>query len=436
VGQQFKREIHYAFCYNGFFRFRLKPLLCPVIFLDMNSIVLKSHHTSLSQIVLYLFVIFTGFSAVQAQKDSISFEEVKDIKNYGRFRFMEVKGHTGYHLYTGELLNNTINDGYGALEFRYGWQPKDPDKWPSRYGYATYGVGYYAGFVGNPEILGKPNAVFGFVNFPLSNPNKRNVLEMGLAFGLTYNLEPYDPEGNPENDAIGSPFAAYFNLNFGAAYKMTRELDLVYGIDFTHFSNGRITTPNYGFNMYGLNLGLRYHYNADQKRVNNDVYTNELLQARFNRPAGRKQIKLHESSIEVYLAGGTVQNEEDKGTTKRYGVFSGALDYRFKFNSMHAVVAGFDYFWDGSLEAEYPEAKDQMLTGLHVGYDFMFGKFAVRLHGGAYLTDDKGKTPNYLRVGFRYDITDWFFAQIALKTQKTSRADWAEIGIGFRPFKW
>jgi len=402
----------------------------------MNSIVLKLQNTSLSQIWLHLFVIFTSFSAVQAQKDTISFEEVKDIKSYGRFRYMEVKGHTGYHLYTGELLNNTVNNGYGALEFRYGWQPKDPDKWPSRYGYASYGVGYYAGFVGNPEILGKPNAVYGFVNFPLSNPSRRNVLEMGLAFGLTYNLEPYDPEGNPENDAIGSPFAAYFNLNFGAAFKMTRELDLVYGIDFTHFSNGRITTPNYGFNMYGLNLGLRYHYNADQKRVNNDVYTNELLQARFSRPAASKQVKLHESSIEVYLAGGSVQNEEDKGTYKRYGVFSGALDYRFKFNSMHAVVAGFDYFWDGSLEAEYPETKDQMLTGLHVGYDFMFGKFAVRLHGGAYLTDDKGKTPNYLRVGFRYDITDWFFAQIALKTQKTSRADWAEIGIGFRPFKW
>ncbi len=112
--------------------------------------------------------------------------------------------------------------------------------------------------------------------------------------------------------------------------------------------------------MYGLNLGLRYHYNADQKMVDNDVYTNELLQARFERPKSTKSFKLRESSIEVYLAGGTVQNEEDKGTYKRYGIFSGALDYRFKFNSMHAVVAGFDYFWDGSLEPEYPETKDQI----------------------------------------------------------------------------
>lgn len=401
----------------------------------MNISLLQVHYKEKVHFVICLLVIFLSFS-LNAQRNSISYEEVKNVENFGRFRYLEVKGHTGYHLYAGELLNETVNDGYGALEFRYGWQPKDPDQWPSRYGYASYGIGYYSGFVGNPKVLGKPNAVFGFVNFPLTNPLRKNVFEMGLSVGLTYNLEPFDEESNPENDAIGSPFAAYFNLGFGAALKMTRELDLTYGIDFTHFSNGRMTTPNYGFNMYGLNLGLRYHYNADQRLVNNDVYSSELLQARFRKPKNSKHIKLRESSIEVYLAGGTVQNEEDKGTNKRYGVFSGVLDYRFKFNSMHAIAAGFDYFWDGSLEVDYPETKDQVLTGLHLGYDFMFGKFAVRLHGGAYLTDDKGKTPGYLRAAFRYDINDWLFAQIGVKTKNTSRADWIEYGIGFTPFKW
>ena len=98
---------------------------------------------------------------------------------------------------------------------------------------------------------------------------------------------------------------------------------LLYGIDFTHFSNGRITTPNYGFNMYGLNIGLRYHYNADQKFVDKDLYSDQLLQARFNRPKKEKNIRLHESSIEVYLAGGSVQNEEDKGLIRDMVFFQG-----------------------------------------------------------------------------------------------------------------
>jgi hypothetical protein len=375
-------------------------------------------------------------SAILAQKKSYSFSEVKDTENFGRFRYIEVKGNTGYHLYAGELLNEAVSEGYGSLEVRYGWQNTDPDHWSSRYGYATYGLGYYSGFVGNPQVLGKPNAVFGFVNFPLSRPGKRNIFEMGLALGLTYNLEPYDAQSNPENDAIGSPFAVYFDLYAGASFKMTREMDLLYGIDFTHFSNGRMTTPNYGFNMYGIYLGLRYHYNADQKFVDNDVYSDQLLQSRFKRPESSKLIKLRESSIEAYMAVGTVQNEEDKGTSKRYGVFSGVIDYRYKFNSMHAVTAGFDYFHDTSLEPNYPKSVDQSLMGLHLGYDFMFGKMAIRLQWGAYLTDDKGKKPTYARAAFRYDINKWLFAQIGVKTQKTSRADWAEYGIGFTPFKW
>ena len=143
-----------------------------------------------------------------------------------------------------------------------------------------------------------------------------------------------------------------------------------------------------------------------------------------------------ESSIEVYTAFGSVQNEEDKGTDQRYMVFSGVLDYRFKFNTMHAVTAGVDLFYDESLIVDFPEQEDWFFAGAHVGYDFMFGKMAVRLQGGAYLTEDRGKLPTYLRAAFRYDITPWLYAQVGVKTKNTSRADWAELGLGFRPFKW
>ncbi len=291
-----------------------------------------------SLLLCLIFFVLSGQGL--AQKKTIDFDAVKDIPNYGRFRTLEIKGHTGYHLYNGTTLDETVDGGYGAIEARYGWQSMDSTSWQAETGYPSYGVGYYSGFIGDPDILGKPNAIFGFINFPLSNSERRNVWEIGQSLGVTYSLEPYDTENNPTNDAIGAAFAVYFNLSFGAAFRMTRELDLVYGIDFTHFSVGRITTPNHGLNMYGLNLAFRYHYNADQKFVDGDPWSQDLLQARFKRPEKKKNTPLRESSIETYFGFGTVQNEEDQGTSNRYFVFSGVLDYRYKFNTMHGITVG------------------------------------------------------------------------------------------------
>lgn len=395
---------------------------------------LKTFHFLLSKgsVTILACVFLSG--SVMAQKKSIDYEEVKDIENFGRFRYIEIKGHTGYHLYSGTSLEEAVDGGYGAIEARMAWQPSDSTGWQAESGYPSYGVGYYTGFLGNPEVLGKPHAFYGFVNFPLSSSKKRNIWEISQSLGITYNLEPFDAVDNPTNDAIGASFAVYFNLSFGASYRLTRELDVIYGVDFTHFSVGRITVPNQGLNMYGLNLAFRYYYNADQRFVEQNPYSKDLLEARFNRPKKKKNTRLNESNIETYFGFGTVQNKADIGTNNRYTVFSGVLDYRYKFSTMHGATAGLDYFYDESLKINYPD--DQSLLGVHLGYDFMFGKWSTRVQVGAYLGDDKDKQTTYLRVAFRYDITPWLFTQFGLKTRDYTRADWAEFGIGFTPFKF
>ena len=186
--------------------------------------------------------------------------------------------------------------------------------------------------------------------------------------------------------------------------------------------------------MYGLNLAFRYYYNADQRFVDSDPFSSDLLQARYKRPEKKRSRRLRESSIEPYFAFGTVQNAEDSGTSNRHSTFSGVLDYRFKFNTMHAVTFGMDYFIDQGLRDRYPD--DQDLFGLHAGYDFMFSKFSIRFQLGAYLEDDKDKEPTYIRAAFRYDINSWLFAQIGVKTRDGARADWGEFGLGFTPFRF
>lgn len=173
-------------------------------------------------------------------------------------------------------------------------------------------------------------------------------------------------------------------------------MDITYEIDFTHFSNGRTFTPNYGLNMFGLNVGLRYHYNADQRKVDNATYPTKLLTSRFKRAEKLPNVKLEDNqSINLYLAAGTVQTEEGAGTDTRYATYSIVLEYQHKFNSRHSVSGGLDYLVDKSVAETYPEGggKTDMMA-IHAGYDFMFWKFTIPLHIGVNITDslDKGSS--------------------------------------------
>ncbi|MBL7473104.1 acyloxyacyl hydrolase [Robertkochia sediminum] len=355
----------------------------------------------------------------------------------GRFKSISVKVFSGAHLYSGVDLVEKVNYGYEAVDARFAWHPVKENEWTEDTGFAAYGFGFYSANIGDPQVFGNPNAIYAFANFFLSKPHKRNVLEISPALGLTYNLNAFDAEENPLNDAIGARLAVYFNVNFGGAYKVNRELDVLYGVDFTHFSNGRTFTPNYGLNLIGFNVGMRYHFNQEQRDLDRDPYTTNVVPARFLRPERPPSQKMEfNNSVDVYAAIGTVQNYEDQGTDLRYGAFSGVVDYRKYFNRMHGLTVGLDLFYDGSLAEYYDENSDHYLVGVHAGYDFMFWRFDIRVQLGTYLTDDRGKDFLFIRPALQYEISKSFFAQVGLKTRNGAGADWIEFGLGWKPFRW
>lgn len=358
--------------------------------------------------------------------DSIKKEQV-------RYKYFELKMHAGFHIYTGESLENVLKQGYGALEARVGWYPKNADDWSRYYGNPSYGVGFYSGLIGDPKVLGKPNALYGFINFPLSKSGKRNILEISPSLGLTYNLKPFNEIENPGNDAIGSKIAVYFNVHFGAVYQMTREMDLIYGFDLSHFSNGRSNVPNHGLNMFGLNVGFRYHYNQSSQWDSSKIYLDDPLPARYKPNPKTPNAVVKKGHVNLYAAAGIVQNDEDIGTSKYYPTFSVVGEYQYQFSTKHGMTAGIDYFRDESLKPNY-RSSQRNLIGVHAGYDFTFWKMAIRMQAGTYLTDNRGKGSFFLRPAFQYQFSKKFYAQVGLKTLAGAAADWIEFGIGFRPF--
>lgn len=390
--------------------------------------------TILLATTFYFGFIFKAFSQ-NIPTDFIATKSDSVQKNKVRFKYFELKAHTGLHIYTGENLVDVLEQGYGSLEMRMGWYPKNADDWSKYYGNPSYGVGFYSGLIGDPKVLGKPNALFGFVNFPLSQPGKRNSLELSPSLGLTYNLRPFNEIENPNNDAIGSRVAVYFNVHFGAVYQMNREMDLTYGVDLSHFSNGRSNVPNHGLNMFGVNVGLRYNYSKEHRWDATTIYQPDSQPARFKPNPKTPNLPLKTSNIAIYTAFGVVQNKEDRGTYNHYPTFSLVGEYQYKVSNMHGFTAGLDYFRDESLSPNY-ESSQRNLVGVHAGYDFMFWKMAIRLQAGTYITDDRGKGAFFLRPAFQYQISKKVYAQVGLKTLDGASADWIEFGVGFRPFNW
>ncbi|KQC28624.1 acyloxyacyl hydrolase [Flagellimonas eckloniae] len=377
----------------------------------------------------FILCLFCSFFIAKAQ--TISNGEISNT-----FKFLEIKSHYGAFLKSDNALGNSgvLDNGYGGITAKLGWQPTDPKGWASRYGYPSYGIGAYVGFLNDAQVFGVPNAVYGFINFPISNSDRKNVFSIEPSLGLTYSLNPFDSEENPINESIGAQAAVYFNLDFGFAYKFSRELDILYGIDVSHFSNGSTFLPNNGLNLYGINLGLRYHYNAEQRKQNQDVFSGDLLPARFNRPTKSPRDITSENALSIYLAGGFSQRDEDQGTNTLYGTGSLILDYEHRFNEMHGVTGGFDLFWDNRLRNF--ETSERLLSGVHVGYDFMFYKLTVKFQIGTYLSGDRGKGGFFMRPALRYDFNKHIFAQVGLKTLNGGAADYIEYGVGIKPFKW
>ncbi len=351
------------------------------------------------------------------------------------YHFADIKLHSGATYYSGDLYKGVLGNNYNAVEFRYGWHTVGNYGWEGAYNYPSYGVGWYSGYVKDRYTEGNRNAVYGFMNFPLSKKDKRNVWMLEPALGLSFNPVTHNPANNITNYRTGSRITVYFNLNIGGELKLGQEWDFIYGIDLTHFSNGRTVYPNYGLNMAGANIGARFHFNRARKQVSsyNQQYD---IGARPPVLKTRKPIRLNKGGLQVYQAFGRVQLKRNEATGHGFLTSSTVLEGYYRFSEMHGITAGADVFIDKSLADKsilYNPDKTICMPGLHAGYGFSWWRITTSLQIGYLLTERARelKSPFFVRPAIRFDITEHIFAQIGLKTYRV-RADWAEFGLGVK----
>ena len=355
----------------------------------------------------------------------------QEIKEHRQFRFIDIKYHTGSHYYSGEKLNDVLSNGYNAIEVRYGWQSNNREGWQGAWLYPAYGFGWYSGFIGDPNVLGTPGALYGFISFPVVQ-FKRHRIVIEPAVGLSYDLYPYDSDKNANNDAIGSRTNVYFNLNVGGVYHFNRELDIIYGFDLTHFSNGRMKKPNKGLNMVGPNLGIRYNFNRFQRRIDNSHIPDIILDVRPE-VQPRESEKIKKGHFLFYAAGGIVQDDADIGKNKHSGTLTMTAEYQYVYTEKSAFTGGLDFFYDWSLKNKYP-GRSYDFPAVHIGYDLTFWQLMLRMQVGTYLSkkghDFKGSY--FIRPALLFEFAKPVYFQLGLKTENGFIADWVEFGFGVK----
>jgi hypothetical protein len=359
-------------------------------------------------ILLFLFFSF-GFLSAQNSEDTNSFEI--------DFLAGNILNHAPdiSHLITGHP------DGIFATFSKktHGNKP-----WQKLYNYPDYGFYFlYQDF--KNEFLGSNYALGAHYNFYFL---KRN-LNFRFASGIAYTTNPHNNVTNSKNGAFGSKLMG--NMNMFLNYKKENIIDNIgfqVGIAFTHFSNGRIKSPNSGINTYGINLGLNYNF-EEKNRINSDTTS---LSLKFKEP------------IKFNFVLRTGINESPIIGSGQHAFYHVSIYADKRVDRKSAIQFGTELFLSNFYKdfikyqsVAYPNKNldpntDYKRVGVFVGHELFINRISLETQIGYYIYQPyKFDIPFYDRIGMKYYFGNKVFTGISLKTH-AFLAESMELVLGIR----
>ena len=298
------------------------------------------------------------------------------------------------------------------------------EEWESLYNYPDYG-GYFLYQDFKNEKLGKCYAVGAHYNFYFWNRN----LVFKASAGPAVTTHPYNKQTNSKNAAFGSKYMA--NINFFVNYKKDNIFDnfgVQAGIAFTHFSMGRMKSPNSGLNTIGLNIGVNYNFSELQyRKIDTTVSRMKMVEPiRFN-----------------FVMRGGVNESPVIGSGQKPFYHIGAYADK-RLNRKSALQLGAEVFLTTSNKEyirfrsiAYPEDPidintDYKRVGVFIGHELFINRISIEAQLGYYVYDPaKFDTVIYDRVGMKYYFSKNIFTGVSVKTHGFL-AEALEVGIGIR----
>lgn len=388
-----------------------------------------------------------------------------------------------------QWIQRPVLGGQFAVEFLPTGRWHSLQQWNN----ASIGVGAsYLNF-GNDAYLGSGIAAFGYMNQPFYNGTHFRIgvrPTVGLAActktyrnTLPDDVTPYSKARDSEgkliaNWSIGSILNAYLAMELYMDFPIKDGWEITLSGGWHHISNGSVMHPNSGYNMFGGELGLRYHPSTQNTpSIQNNPKSAKELHEEVDKPW----------AVEISATGGAKQNyyADNQHGQRFYGAATLKAAAYYVPWAVFRIGAGVDAFYDGYYSAVNDEfaalnpegtpityfgktylkeskVENCFRVGISLQPEFTIGNLTAGIHVGFYLYDpiknlepyeqvkensgeplhrgifygyDFSKASNYqdgwcyMQFVLKYHVLDHLFVQLGLKTHGV-RAEFIDAGLG------
>jgi len=332
-----------------------------------------------------------------------------------RHYVFETQGGYGFVMPHHTSIAYNIREHVVPIHLRMAIKCRGTKAWQRKMHNPLIGMGLHRTNLGNDNIYGHATALYGFARWPLYRPIN---LEYQMGFGTAWISKKFDIEKNYTNIAIGSNLNIYFDATLTASLPINKTWHLNYYLQFIHFSNGKMQSPNKGLNLITNNLGVAYHFG------NLTTYKGTVP----------SPIKPAKHQVWLWAGAGAKTVSRDRPDHKFASTLG--LQYRKASSPFTAWGGGIDLFYDKSLPEQEATTNEPLTEkyhqlGIHADLDKHLASFIFTMQVGTYLyTPISPEAPVYTRLGLRYAPNAHLWFNVSLKAHYAI-ASFIEWGMGF-----
>jgi hypothetical protein len=311
-----------------------------------------------------------------------------------------------------------------------GRQTDGSQDWHLLYGMPSYGFGLSIASFGSDGEGGRPVDAYTFFSWPFARVNERTHVTSDIGMGASWNWDVYDTRTKSSRPVLGSNMNVRIDWGVYLRYLATPQASIYAGLDFTHRSNGGTRQPNVGINVFGPSVSLRYDLASERPVI---------------RP--RSPAPFHPSWEFVVGGAGGPKNVMGLGGSDAqhdFSAFDVGAGLQRQFYRYGKVAVGSDVTYDGAAGAQQdvvdqeprlwrPGFRQRLSLGFYGGYEHVIGRFGAIVQFGCNVARGLDGSPRlYQRLGWRYHFSDRIFGTFNIRSTGGNKADFLEIGGGYR----